>query len=393
MEDIEDSVDRLNASLGTTPLSVDALHAIATSADPQITLQQSTGAGERLPREKEDRYKMFTRLANAFWTTVQNVPIEVKNDEIRAGTTVKPLTGRIDDHGEKDLTTIWETVSDGYAREMNHSVAEESATALDVEALRYNVSRILSGSQEGYQIVMNMVRSLLESRAATSDTPLAPADLDKNVDRLGIHLKKIMKLNIIADEFLDALMYGNVNLFTCTERDGHPNEYDFAFRPELVAMMEEMGTRLCLDLEGQPIDMGTLIEEIHDIMERHVGCENLQTDSKTIGAIYSCNVEQIVERLWERDGAEPHPITVLQEIEHGLFRDMNAKPLSQWHPVMREFCMTALLLKSIISWHTEPNVRNVSGCPMLYSKQFLPWLKKGSEPIKEWYAKAIADQG
>lgn len=392
MEDIEHSVDRLNASLGANPLPVDSLRAIAASADPNVTLRDSTGADERLPSDKEDRYKMFTRLASAFWTAVQNVPVTVNGKEIKAGDSIRHLTGRIDDHGEHDLGEIWTAVSGGYSREMKQTLDETSATAADTDALRYNVSRILSGSQEGYQIVMNMVRSLLQSRAASAPTPLSPADFEKNIDRLGSQLKKIMKLNIIADEFLDALMYGNMNLFVCTERPDQPNEYEFAFKPELVTMMEEIGSRLCLDLEGQPIDMGAIIEEIHAIMEKHVGHENLQTDSHTIGDIYHHNVERIAGQLRERDGVEPHPITVLQEIEHGLFRDMNAKPLSQWHPIMREFCMTALLLKSVISWHSEPNVRNVSGCPMLYSKQFLPWLKKGSEPIKAWYAQAIESQ-
>ena len=398
LESLEASVSRLNASLGAKALPSDALRAIAGAADLDITLERAAAHSQPIPREKEERYQMFTTLANAFWTTVKDIPVAVtrasgeQSATVKAGETERMLTGRIDDHGSADLASIMYAVSNAYAREMKETRDEVEPVAADAEAFRYNVDRILSGSQEGYQIVMNMVSSLLKARAEKSATPLSPTDLNKNIDGFAPHLKKIMKANIVADEFLDALMYGGVHLFACEERDGHANEYDFAFRPELVSMMEEIGERLCLDQEGQPLDLAQLFNDIHECLTRHLGSENMHADTELMNNIFAQNVQSIGQRLYDQTGDEPDGIKILQEIEAGLFADMNAKPLAEWHPVMRELCMTALFLKSVVGWHAEPNIRNVSGCPMLYSRQFVPWLKKGSEPVKDWYAKTIGAQ-
>ncbi len=218
---------------------------------------------------------------------------------------------------------------------------------------------------------------------------LPPEDFNRNLNAQLPQIKKLMKLNIIADEFLDALMYGNIRLFTCLERDKDVHsDYAVALRPELVDMMEEIGQQFCVEREGEPIELTDLFYEIHQCLSHHLQDLEVLSESEDLTHIFKSETSRIATQL-KAQMPDPSAIQILQELERLLILDMHHEPIHTWDPQKREFFMTFLFLKCIISWQTEPHLRNISGCPMLYSRQLIPWLKKGTQPIKDWYAKAF----
>lgn len=400
-EDIATSVARLNASLASSPLPDSSLRIIAAAADTSLTLQRlaAVDKGEFFS-DKQNRYAMFVPFADAFWNTVKDVPIRIaavtdlpdsahsRNLTIRAGERSKVLLPFSLENVGANLSRIQHVITAAFLGAMNSELAEcKLANPHLSPDFQYCCARIVSGSMEGSQLVMSIAQALIKDPWEAAEIPLAPRDFNWNLDSQLSQIKQIMRLNILADEFLDALLYGNQALFTCIRSTDPGAVYSIAFRPANVDLMEEIGRRFCIAMKDQPLEIIETFEAIHGCIRQHLSDEVCLSHSYELTQRFAHEIYKIEDEL-----PEANPIKILRELEAKLFRDLQDTELSEWHPQKREFLMTLLFLKGVVSWHTDPDVRPTSGCPMLFSKQLVPWLEKICTPIKDWYALSL-DQG
>lgn len=383
-------------------LPAEQQRAVATSADTGLTLEQAYAqCGQvALPREKERRYAMYVPLANGFWNTVRDVLTHTSHApgattaQYQAGNDAVEVPAAGTGQDDVALNRILLYTSHAYGTALSEALQALPGPIDDQRTyFQHACERVLSGSHEGGMLVTEVMKTLLKYHQEKTGQPLAPDDLDRNAVSQLSQVKKIMQLNIVADEFLDALMYGNADLFTCEEVEGKAPSYAITLREDVAQLFEGLANDLCVGRAGQPLAVDDLFEEIHGRVRAHLGGRYACTPTDVQLGMFLGALAQLQDVAIAADENPDDVHRLLQGLELSFIYRKAEVPIETWPPVHREFMMTSLLLKSIVAWHTEPGIRTVSGCPMLYSRMLPDWYAKLTGAMRDWYRKTLVTQG